>query len=130
MNKKKVIFQKIIFLCFCLPILLFAESFSFSKSQSGFLDGKSYYYNIYQYAYWHGDEISESHSFFFSGILSDEEDATLLGKADKWLIYEGRNYFFAIPIQKDVKIYLKKKFVLDCPSGKYKDWIAISDVIK
>jgi hypothetical protein len=120
--------KKFCLICFLLPLFLLADSFSFSKSKSGNLDGQYYYFYVYQYAYWQGDEVlSESHTFTFSGLLDGEEGAVLLGKADKWLIYEGKKIFFAIPLIWNEKIYIKKKKFLDCPSGKTNQWIPISD---
>ena len=107
------------------------EAFSFSSSGSGYLQPNHawYYYYIYQYAYiWNGQVVSESHIFSFSGALSGEENAELLGLSDNWLIYEGEKYFLAIPAISGEKIYIKIKDALDSPGET--NWQPISEPVK
>src|SRR5580700_3935705 len=111
-----------------------ADSFSFSESDSGHLkpNNEYYYFYIYQYSSTYNGEVrSESHSFSFSGALSGEEDAELLGLSDNWLIYEGKKYFIAVPACSGERIYIKNKASLDAPvSTKSKSWQPISKPVK
>jgi hypothetical protein len=129
-------FKKIMALCVLFGVFscsCYSESFTFSRSNSGCLNpGGYYYYYVYQYVYhYNGKVLSESHSFTFSGALSDDDNPTLLGMNDSWMIYEGKKHYIAIPCVSGECIYVMDKTVSSFPSpGKGRAWQQISEPIK
>ena len=128
--------KKIIPLCALLIVLsanCYSESFSFSNSKTGMLNpGGYYYYYVYQYVYhYNGSVLSESHSFVFSGALSEDNHPKLQGLSGNWLIYEGTKHYIAIPCTSGECIYVLNKTagVIPCPL-RGKSWQKISDPIK
>lgn len=113
----------------------YSEAFSFSASHSGSLNSEGwYYYCVYQNVYlYNGQVMSETHSFTFSGALSDDSNPTLLGLNDNWLIYEGKKHYIAIPSVSGESIYVKRKNSMNIPSPNPcsgKIWQRISDPVK
>lgn len=98
--------------------ICYSECVSFAKSGSGQLTPGGYYsYSVFQSVFFRdGKVLSESHSFTFIGALFDDAKPSLLGINDKWMIYEGKNHYIAIPCVLGECIYVLNKISNTIPS--------------
>ena len=114
-------------------IQCYSESFTFSDANSGYLNNEGHFeYEVEQTIYYQRGLIhNESHSFIFRGVLLDDNYPTLLGMDRKWLVYEGKNHYIAIPCVPDEGMYVLNKSQSPLPTpGKPTPWQKVSRTTK
>ena len=105
-----------------------ADSGSTSGSCSGTLNQLGYFYAYtYQYAYLYNGVLgSESHSFSFSGFLSEMKTAKIIGANEKFVVYRsqhGRALDLAVPFKSGAGLFVKYTASTDFPGEKSQGWI-------
>jgi hypothetical protein len=107
----------------------YSDSFTYTDTNSGQLNNEGYFeYEVEQTIYYQKGLIhTESHSFIFHGALLEDNYPTLLGMDRKWLIYEGKKHYIAIPCAPDEGVYVLDKSLSPIPSpGRPTPWQRIS----